>query len=116
MIIKSMSRKSHSFGQVLEYINAPESTGPAILQNLNTNEEDLKAIERAFLDNSRYLPPRKNGNVLYHEILSFSDLDRNRATPAILETSPGSTWSSEHHVLWPTARRITIPTARTCMC
>ncbi len=78
-----MSRKTVSFGQLLEYLNTPEHSCPAILQNLRTKTDDLDAIEREFLDNARYLPPRKNGNVLYHEVLSFSDLDRGQITPAL---------------------------------
>ena len=37
------------------------------------------------LDNYRLLRKRKNGNALYHEILSFSSKDRPDLTPAILD-------------------------------
>jgi Relaxase/Mobilisation nuclease domain len=85
MMVKSMSRKSTSFGQLLDYLNQPAQKGPAILQNFRTTHEDFRKIHGEFLENSRSLPPRKNGNILYHEILSFSDLDRERVTPVILE-------------------------------
>ena len=81
-----MARKSPSFGQLLAYISLTDQSGPAIGHNLQATECDLAAIHREFLDNSRYLPPRKNGNVLYHEVLSFSDLDQPGLTPAILES------------------------------
>jgi len=73
--VKSMARKSPSFGQVLEYINRPSAKGRAILHNLMNGADDLRAIEREYLDNFRYLPGRKNGNALYHEILSFAEDD-----------------------------------------
>src|SRR5262249_36475067 len=85
MIVKSMSRKSPSFGQLLGYVNHPAEKGTAILQNFRTTSEDLRKIHSEFLENFHLLPHRKNGNVLYHEILSFSDLDRELITPSILE-------------------------------
>lgn len=85
MIIKSAARKSPSFGQLLSYMTNPGQAGPAIVHNLRASKDDLKAIHREFLDNYRYLPPRKNGNVLYHEILSFSDRDQASITPSLLE-------------------------------
>ncbi len=80
-----MARKSHSFGQLLAYMTIPEQPGPSITHNLQSPGNDIAGIHREFLDNTRYLPPRKNGNVLYHEILSFSDQDRTSVTPTILE-------------------------------
>ena len=80
-----MARKSPSFGQRLAYMTLPERVGPAITHNLTASGDDLAGVHREFLDNFRYLPPRKNGNVLYHEVLSFSDLDRTNVTPSVLE-------------------------------
>lgn len=85
MIVKSMSRKTPSFGQLLAYMTIPERTGPAVTHNLAADAQDIDAVHREFLDNYRYLPPRKSGNVLYHEILSFADHDRANVTPSILE-------------------------------
>lgn len=70
-----MARKSPTFGQVLAYINRPSAKGRPILHNLINGADDLGAIEREYLDNFRYLPERKNGNALYHEILSFGEDD-----------------------------------------
>jgi len=85
MMIKSMARKSVSFGQLLDYFGAPEKTGPALLHNLQSRQDDPAAIRCEFNTNAHLLPPRKNGNVLYHEILSFGDGDEAALTPAILE-------------------------------
>lgn len=84
MIIKSMARKSMSFGQLLRYLDAPEAKGPALLQNLGVLGSDGVTLEREFLMNARLLPPRKNGNVLYHEVLSFHRVDRQCLTPAVI--------------------------------
>jgi hypothetical protein len=82
-----MARKSPSFGQLLRYINTPEKVGPPMMQNFSARAGagDLDQVHRELLDNSRYLPPRRRGNVLYHEILAFSDLDAAKLSPAILE-------------------------------
>ena len=85
MIVKSLPRKTRSFGQLLSYINARALTAPAFLQNLLSPADDLAAIEAELLDNSQLLSPRKDGNYLYHEILSFGVEDRSLVTPAILE-------------------------------
>lgn len=85
MIVKSMSRKAPSFGQLLKYMRDSKSLGPAICHNLSAGAHDLAAIEKEFLGNYNFLPPRKNGNVLYHEVLSFSDFDRPNVTPKIIE-------------------------------
>jgi hypothetical protein len=85
MMVKSMSRKTVSFGQLLDYVNQPEEQGTAILQNFWIEKENQNRINGEFLENARFLPARRNGNILYHEILSFSDLDKERVTPAILE-------------------------------
>ena len=86
MIIKSMTRKgSPSFGQLLGYIDhAASKDQPTILHNLNSNH-NLKKIESEFLKNFQCCPKRKNGIVLYHEILSFSVLDKHKLTPEIVE-------------------------------
>ena len=85
MIVKSLPRKTRSFGQLLGYINAPEELGRAIFHNLLTNTDNLERIEAEFLENRELLAPRKNGNILYHEVLSFGSADRAAVTPAILE-------------------------------
>ena len=87
MMIKSMARKSVSFGQLLDYFStpAPSRTGQALLHNLQVQQDDPDAICVEFNSNAHLLPPRKNGNVLYHEILSFGERDSEALTPAVLE-------------------------------
>jgi hypothetical protein len=85
MIIKSMARKSMSFGQLLRYLDAPEAKGPALLHNLGVVGDDGGTLEREFLMNARLLAPRKNGNVLYHEVLSFHRVDSRHLTTAVIE-------------------------------
>lgn len=55
------------------------------MQNLRTARDERGPILSEFVHNSRDLPVRKNGNILYHEILSFKDEDRGKLTKAILE-------------------------------
>ena len=85
MIVKSMARKTRSFGQLLRYLNTPTQTGPALLHNLRCRSDDLAQIEAELLNNSRLLSERKNGNYLYHEVLSFGVGDRENVTPTLLE-------------------------------
>ena len=83
-----MSRKgtSPSFGQLLYYINkgATKNVG-AVLHNFKNQEDHTKKIEAEFLENFQHLSFRKNGVVLYHEILSFSVHDRAKLNSEIIE-------------------------------
>ncbi len=85
MVIKSLARKTKSFGQLIRYIN-DSAVGEVILHNLPAfalqgGEADL---EKAFLDNARFVRPRKNGVWCYHEILSFHRADSRYLTDATL--------------------------------
>lgn len=70
---------------MLAYINAPKKRGPALTHNLESTATDSKAVNREFINNARYLPVRKNGNILYHEIMSFSAQDRSKLTLPMIE-------------------------------
>lgn len=71
MIIKSMSRKVPTFGQLADYIarGSDPRTGTVFVRNLYASGQDTHAVAGQFLDNYRYLPERKNGNALYHEVI-----------------------------------------------
>lgn len=84
MIIKSMSRKTVSFRQLLAYIDGPERKGAPLLHNLG-EVMDPDQIRREFQANAHLLPARKNGNILFHEVLSFSAADQEALTPNVLE-------------------------------
>ena len=85
MVIKSMTRKTASFSQLLDYIaGAGKSVGLPVVHNLQAEGDDLKAVGQEFRDNAEYCPPRKKGIVLYHEILSIAEGDFDSATPEIL--------------------------------
>lgn len=81
MIVKSIPRKDAGFDQLLRYINLPARKGRALLHNLEAG--DLPGIHWQFFSNAQRLPKRRNGNILYHEILSFHGDDR--LTPAAIE-------------------------------
>jgi Relaxase/Mobilisation nuclease domain len=87
MIIKSLSRKSAGrfagsrsgasvFAALTRYMNRgiEEEEGRAVLwRNLYAGDSTPESeLVDAFERNARSLPPRRNGNVLYHEILAFS--------------------------------------------
>ena len=77
MIIKSMSRKVPTFGQLAEYIargatvahRSDQQTGTVFVRNLYASGQDRKSVVNQFLDNYYYLPARKGGNALYHEVI-----------------------------------------------
>lgn len=75
MIIKSMSRKSPSFRQLVSYFNKEHYSGaPSFVQNLWASDRDPEAIAAEFEHNATFLPKRSNGNYLYHEVVA---LERN---------------------------------------
>jgi hypothetical protein len=85
MVVKSMSRKTMSFLKLIEYIaREGRAEGMPVVHNLSADGKDLDKVNRAFMQNARHCPPRKNGVLLYHEILSLSPEDKSHATPEIL--------------------------------
>jgi hypothetical protein len=85
MIIKSMSRKTASFGQLLAYLNKPDRKGDALTHNLTSDGEDLGAVLGEFLANARLLPSRRKGNMLFHEVLSFAPADSPALGAGLIE-------------------------------
>lgn len=71
MIIKSMSRKAPTFGQLASYIARGShcEAGTAFVRNLYASGDDRTEIVEQFFDNYQYLPARKGGNALYHEVI-----------------------------------------------
>lgn len=71
MIPKSMSRKTPSFGQLVSYMSSEKADDSFDLYQ-NCLARGGADITDAFTANSQHLRTRKNGNYLYHEILSIS--------------------------------------------
>ena len=71
MIIKSMSRKQASFGQLVDYFeDGRQDEKHTIYHNVFANNtENIKA---EFNKNATFLSKRKNGVYLYHEVLSIT--------------------------------------------
>lgn len=77
MIIKSMSGKKPAFGKLVSYIARHGIDKKySFTQNLGTcSIADEADITNEFVENSQYLAKRKNGNYLYHEIISLEKND-----------------------------------------
>ena len=76
MIVKSLSRKEPSFSGLIAYMGRGIEAGegiPLVFQNLYGHEKTpLRELQQEFVHNAQYLPARKNGNALYHEIISIA--------------------------------------------
>lgn len=74
MIIKSMSRKDQSFDTLYDYIKKGMEGlydyPNAFVHNFYSAFDDRKHILKGFNDNVTKLKKRKNGNNLYHEVIS----------------------------------------------
>ena len=75
MIIKSMSRKEATFGQLMEYIDRDARNGGdeeryRIRHNLLGR--DRERIREEFETNAEHMRKRKNGVFMYHEIISLT--------------------------------------------
>jgi len=79
MIIKSLSRKSPTFGQLAAYMSSEKSDERFDLYR-NCFSRGHADIAAEFFENSNGLAKRKNGNYLYHEIISIS-VEDGTATP-----------------------------------
>ena len=71
MIIKSMSRKVPSFGQLLEYIDRDLGQEAFSIRH-NLAGRKPQSIRAEFERNGELLRKRKNGNYLFHEIISIT--------------------------------------------
>lgn len=69
MIIKSMSRKAPTFGQLADYIARGATSSEGFVRNLYCSGHDQGEVVGQFLDNYSHLPERKGGNALYHEVI-----------------------------------------------
>ena len=67
-----MSRKESSFTQLYDYITRDKDNDARFNYHSNIFGLDRKAILNEFQENAHLLPKRKNGNYLYHEIISIS--------------------------------------------
>ncbi|WP_330177977.1 hypothetical protein [Candidatus Vondammii sp. HM_W22] len=76
MIIKSMSRKKPSFGQLIEYMSDIDKSDEQYNVYQNTYSRKQDDIEQEFLSNAAYVARRKNGNYLYHGILSITKAEK----------------------------------------
>ena len=73
MIIKSMSRKTASFSQLANYMNKGESCNDkyeSFYKNIFSRNTD--GITEEFKNNAKTIQERKNGNMLYHEMISIT--------------------------------------------
>ena len=70
MILKSLSRKSSTFRNLIYYMEKPDKPlGANLFWNINsvTPEDMIYELQ----ENARYITPRKNGNLYYHEIIAI---------------------------------------------
>jgi len=88
-IIKSTSRKSGYFRQPVLYILKPQKQ-PAwtLLHNIDADPTNKEAIISEFQNHyNEYHSKNKNAVAMYHEIIAFSDLDKDQLlqNPHIME-------------------------------
>lgn len=75
MIIKSLSRKDgsyRSFQQLYDYITRDDGCDQKFNFTQNFILDDRESVLEEFTRNAQFIPRRKNGNYLYHEIISFT--------------------------------------------
>ena len=71
MIIKSLSRKTPSFAQLVKYFHASENAEVAVLHNIRPGNTEPEAVIRQLEHNFQTLSARRGGNALYHEIIAL---------------------------------------------
>lgn len=71
MIIKSMSRKEASFGQLMDYIDRDGGEERSRIR-YNLISRDRERIRAEFEQNAEHMQARKNGVYMYHEIISIT--------------------------------------------
>jgi hypothetical protein len=71
MIIKSLSRKKPTFFQLYDYMLEGADDKEFIISKNLYQTNSRKEVLKQFTKNHNLLPKRKNGNALYHEIISL---------------------------------------------
>lgn len=72
MIIKSMTRKTASFSQLIDYINDSGKSDVKYNFYHNLYSKKDKDIKDEFERNASFLAARKNGVYMYHEVISIT--------------------------------------------
>lgn len=72
MIIKSMARKAPSFRQLIDYMLDIDKADEQYHVYQNLFSRQAAKMEQEYVSNAQRMAKRKNGNYLYHEILSIS--------------------------------------------
>lgn len=72
MIIKSMSRKTATFSALVAYVGRVQAADHKFALRHNMFADNPDATVAAFEANGRLLKARKNGVVMYHEIISIT--------------------------------------------
>jgi len=72
MIIKSMARKDPNFGQLIDYMASIDKSEERYNVYQNLYSRKLEDMEQEFQENAAFMAKRKNGNQMYHEILSIT--------------------------------------------
>ncbi|MBL7005104.1 MAG: hypothetical protein ISR69_13890 [Gammaproteobacteria bacterium] len=70
-----MSRKTASFGQLTEYMSDIDKSDERYHVHQNIFSRKVEDIEEEFHQNASFMAKRKNGNYMYHEVLSISKSD-----------------------------------------
>ncbi|MDC0947966.1 relaxase/mobilization nuclease domain-containing protein [Gammaproteobacteria bacterium] len=72
MIVKSMSRKTPSFSQLIEYMSDIDKADERYNIYHNLYSRNASAMVNEYQHNASFAAKRKNGVYLYHEVLSFT--------------------------------------------
>ena len=71
-----MARKQPTFKQLVEYMDKESASKHTLAHNFYSHERSTQEeIVTEFLKNSSSLAKRKNGNYLYHEVISFEGVE-----------------------------------------
>lgn len=78
MIIKSMSRKSKRFDQIVRYLLRTQATEQSwyITQHLDADFNDVDSVIKEFESNAELKKARMGGVYAYHEIISLHPRDK----------------------------------------
>lgn len=88
MIIKSLSRKEPTFGQLIDYIVTEADDKHIYSRNLYTADlKNTASVRAEFQENFTCLKRQKNSNALYHEVISISkaEIDIEKQKESLLE-------------------------------
>ncbi|KAA3597465.1 MAG: hypothetical protein DWQ06_13760 [Calditrichaeota bacterium] len=101
MIVKTVRWKNKNFKKLIDYINEDKGRASDDVFTIfhNVKNPTAQGAVKSFRENDKFRIKRKNGVVVYHEVLSFSEKDTNQILNNSNSNLLGNKYNSNSNLL-----------------